>query len=67
MTTELLLPPAGMWDRIEKILDDQDNDRKYVHKIISDTFTHRDERRKKYFLAALAVGAMVAALVLSYK
>lgn len=54
MTAQLAIPPSYVWDRIEKILDEQDSAKRHTERLIYDTFS-RDENRKrnKIFFAAL--------------
>lgn len=56
MTGQLTTPPAYMWNRIEKILDEQDNARKHTEKLLSDTFRRATNARRVNFLLAFVAG-----------
>lgn len=50
MTEQLTIPPAHVWDKIEQILDEQDNRRKEASKIIASSF--KMNRRRLYATVA---------------
>ena len=62
MTTEIITPRACVWDRIEKVLDEQDNQRKETDKLISDTFVSAAKKRKKMYIAAVAAIGFLGAV-----
>ena len=68
MTEQLIVPPARVWDKIEKILDEQDERRNTADKLITSSFAGKSESKpKKLYLATIAglgVAAGVAWLVL---
>lgn len=53
MTKQLTIPPPHVWDRIEKILDEQDLAKKQTEKLLSDTFRGSEDSRNKFLFAAL--------------
>lgn len=58
---QLIVPPASVWDKIEKILDEQDNRRDEANEIISNSLGQKKLlKEKKFYLATLA-GLTVAA------
>lgn len=65
MTEQLIAPPARVWDKIQAILDEQDNRRKSGESLIQTSFgVHlTDAKRKKVYLAAVAGLSVVAGLV----
>jgi hypothetical protein len=64
MTEQLIIPPARVWDKIEKILDEQDNRKSNANKLIASSFG-RDTffKRKKPYLATVAGLSVVAGLM----
>ncbi len=66
MTRQLTVPPAHVWDRIEKILDEQDEARKETEKLISDTFRLRNIQRQKFFIALITGVSLLALVILDY-
>ena len=66
MTRQLTVPPAHIWDRIEKILDEQDEAKKQTDKLLADTFTARKLRRKNLFLGLITSFGLVALIMLNY-
>ncbi len=67
MTRQLTIPPAHVWDRIEKILDDQDIARENTNKLISDSFRRsRNTRRLNFFFATVTGAGLVALIFLNY-
>ncbi len=54
MTEELVVPPARVWNKIEKILDQQEERRNYANHLIAASFNRvaSNARRKKIYLAA---------------
>ncbi len=68
MTQQLTIPPSYMWDRIEKILDEQDLEKKNTEKLISDTFRSFEKgRRNKFFFTAVTSVSLLAFLVWHYR
>lgn len=67
MTGQLTIPPPHVWDRIEKILDEQDEAKKQTNKLISDTFRLRNIRRKNLLFALITGAGLLALMVLTYK
>ena len=59
MTEQIVVPPARVWNRIEKILDEQDDRRKEASKIIASSF--RVNRRKMY--ATVAGVSIIAGII----
>jgi|GEM_PF-6215327 len=64
MTEQLVIPPSRVWDKIEQILDQQDNRRNSADKIIADSFrsTNSVSTHKSYIL--MAAGMSVVAGIL---
>ena len=66
MTEQLIVPPARVWDKIEKILDEQDNRRNNANTIIASSFGRISLiKRKKVYLATAAGLTVVAGLLWS--
>jgi hypothetical protein len=64
MTEQLITPPARVWDRIEKILDEQDNMRSNTNDVIAASFGHSHLfKRKKVYLATVAGLTIVGGLM----
>ena len=66
MTRQLTKPPDHVWDRIEKILDEQDEAKKQTEKLISDTFYERKMRRKNLFVGLITSFGLIALIILNY-
>ena len=49
MTEEIAIPPARVWDKIEKILDEQDDRIKSANIIIASSFSCNNKYRTKHF------------------
>lgn len=65
MTEQLVMPPARVWDKIEKILDEQDNRIKNANHLITSSFSPKQKHNNKPLLVAcLASITIVAALLL---
>lgn len=64
MTRQLTIPSAHVWDRIEKILDEQDIARERTNKLISDSFDRSRNISSFKFLLAAVLGAGLVALVI---
>ena len=64
MNERIVMPPAHVWDKIEKILDQQDDRRKEADKIITASFTNtKPYKRKSLYVAAVAGVSVVAGIV----
>lgn len=65
MSEQLVIPPTRVWNKIEAILDEQDNIRKKANELIATSFGINTPvvRRKKVYLATVA-GISLAAGVL---
>ncbi|MCW3107754.1 MAG: hypothetical protein JWQ09_2260 [Segetibacter sp.] len=65
MPEQLIIPPARVWDKIEKILDEQDNRRKNANHLIATSFglNSPNFKRKKVYLATVAGLSVVAGLM----
>lgn len=64
MTEQLIIPPARVWDKIEKILDEQDDRRNDANKLIASSFrSNRNTDRRKVYLASVAGLSVVAGLI----
>jgi uncharacterized membrane protein SpoIIM required for sporulation len=66
MTGQSTIPPPYIWERIEKILDEQDEVKKQTEKLISETFRVRNIRRQNMFLALITTVGLIALVVLNY-
>lgn len=65
ITDQIAMPPARVWDRIEKILDEQETRRKIANDIITTSispFKVGNKRKNLYFVAA-ATGSLLAGLI----
>ena len=66
MTRHLIIPPAQVWDRIEKILDEQDIARERTNKLISDSLKKSGSTSNfSFFLAAIFGVGLVALIILN--
>lgn len=63
MTKQLTIPPPHVWDRIEKILDEQDLAKKQTEKLLSDTFRRSEENRGNKFLFAAVTSISLLAFI----
>jgi hypothetical protein len=64
MTEQLIEPPARVWDKIEKILDEQDYRRNNANSIIASSFSNKPNyNRSKFYLASVAGLGLVAGLI----
>lgn len=63
MTRQLTIPPPHVWDRIEKILDEQDQARKDTDKLITDTFHRARNARRLNLLFAFVTGISLMTFV----
>ncbi len=67
MTRQLTIPPAHVWDRIEKILDEQDVAREHTNKLISNSFRNsRNINRFNFFLIVLMGAGLIALVIVNY-
>ena len=62
MTRQLTIPPPHVWERIEKILDEQDKAKKDTDKLISDAFYKSRNDRRLNLLLALTTGLLTFAV-----
>ncbi len=68
MTGQLTIPPAHVWDRIEKILDEQDLARKHTNELISGSFSRsRNIRRLNFFVAAVVGAGLLTYFILNHQ
>ena len=51
MTNQLTIPPAHVWDKIERILDEQDNRKKMADTMITSSFRSKEKQVKGYLFA----------------
>lgn len=59
MTQQLTIPPAYMWNRIKKILDEQEPGKKHSEKLISNTFRQPvNTQPVNYYLAVTGAGIL---------
>lgn len=64
MTDQLTIPPARVWDKIEKILDEQDNRRNSANNIIASSFKQTSyPKRRNVYLATVAGLTVIVGLV----
>lgn len=65
MPEQLIAPPARVWDKIEKILDEQDNRRKNANNLIATSFglDSPNVKRKNVYLATIAGLSVFAGLM----
>ena len=64
MTEQLITPPARVWDKIEKILDEQDNRRNNANNIIASSFgRNRSFPRTRIYLASAAGLSVLVGLI----
>jgi hypothetical protein len=64
MTEQLIAPPARVWDKIEKILDEQDNRQESANKIIASCLGNKpDYNRTKFCVASVACLGLIAVLI----
>jgi len=63
MPPQLAIPSADVWNRIEKILDEQEYKKKYTNKIIADSF--RSSKNVHYFVTALTGLSLLAFVMLT--
>ena len=65
MPEQLITPPARVWDKIQAILDEQDNRRKSGESLIKSSldFNVDEIKRRKLYLATVAGLGLVAGLV----
>jgi hypothetical protein len=65
MTEQLIAPPARVWEKIERILDQQDERRNQANEILSATFTNKNTvvKRKKVYWATAAGVTVVAGIL----
>jgi hypothetical protein len=67
MARQLPTPPPYMWERIEKILDDQDQARHETNKLITDTFKRaRTARNFNFLVSAIAGISLLTFVILNY-
>ncbi len=64
MTKQLTIPPPYVWDRIEKILDEQEYERKHTAKLISNTLYKSGKARYTNYFFAIVTGAGVLAFIM---
>lgn len=65
MTDQLIIPPAHIWNKIEAILDEQDNRRKNAIRLITSSFevSRSKSGRLKIYLATVAGVSFFAGLI----
>jgi len=57
--TELTIPPAHVWDKIEQILDEQDERRRRANEIIVSSFKNKKKRSQLYVCAFCGISLIV--------
>jgi hypothetical protein len=62
MTEQIVIPPARVWDKIEKILDEQESRRKDASNMITSSFAKK--KHKKVYVATLAGISIAAGIML---
>jgi hypothetical protein len=62
MTHQLTIPPAHVWDKIERILDEQDNRKKIADTIITTSFRNKEKQVKGYLIAVAGFSLMAGFL-----
>lgn len=66
MTQQLTTPPPYIWDRIEKILDEQESKNKCPQKVVSNSFRCSvNSQPVNYFLAVTGAG-LLALIMMKY-
>ena len=66
MTTKLTTPPPHVWDKIEKILDEQDG-RKQTEKLFSNSSNyHTGSKRTNFFLGSITGISIMLVFLLKY-
>lgn len=63
MTEHIVIPPARVWNKIEKILDEQEERRNYANHLIAASFNRVasiTKSRKFYFAAGVSLLAGIA-------
>lgn len=68
MTEQLVIPPARVWDKIERILDEQDNRMKNANNLIASSFSSNQKfyNKHSYQAAVISVGVIVVLLWLFF-
>ncbi len=56
MTEQLVAPPARVWEKIERILDQQDKDR--LSNVLFSSPSHQTKSRFSFYVAAVSVTAL---------
>lgn len=64
MTRQQVKPPPHVWERIEKVLDEQDLARKHTNKLISDSFAKTRNNKRLSFLILTMMAVSLIALIL---
>lgn len=65
MTEQLIAPPAHIWDKIEKALDQQENRKKQGSEIIAATFYKKEKTvLSKYCFLAGGIGLLIGVLLI---
>ena len=65
MTEQYVIPPSRVWEKIEKILDEQDDRRKDGSIIITNSFKSKEKKVQTY-LAAFAGVTLLAGLIWAF-
>jgi hypothetical protein len=65
MTPQIALPSARVWENIERILDQQDNERNSVNTLISRSFETRESTltRRGLYLALVAAISIIGSIM----
>lgn len=67
MTTNTTKPPAHVWEKIEKILDEQEFGRNHTKKLIIDSFPRsRNARRTNFFITTVTGVSLLTLIMLKY-
>ena len=66
MTPQLTIPPAYMWNRIEKILDEQESEKKFKQKEVSYPFRQSVKNQPLNYFFAVTGAGILALIMLNY-
>lgn len=65
MTEQLIAPPVRVWEKIERILDQQDERRNQANEILSATLGFKEKaKRKSIYWAAAGVTVVAGVLII---
>lgn len=63
MTEQYVAPPAHVWKRIEKILDEQDDRKKLANELISSTSIIGNKARSMYLAMGICIATGILLLI----